>query len=95
MKTMKVTLVGAGGKMGMRLTHNLKNSEYEMSYLEVGNQGIEKLKEKGIVVSDPAKVIPEADAVIFAVPDVALGKVTGTFVPMMKSSTGRKTIPKG
>ena len=52
----KVTLVGAGGKMGMRLTHNLKNSDYEMSYLEVSQQGIEKLKEKGITVQTHPKL---------------------------------------
>lgn len=89
---MKVTLVGAGGKMGMRLTHNLKNSDYEMTYLEVSPQGIEKLKEKGIFVSEPSKVIPEADAVIFAVPDVALGKVTGTFIPMMRKGALAVTL---
>jgi len=92
MKTMKVSLVGAGGKMGMRLTHNLQNSDYEMSYLEVNPQGIEKLKEKGIVVSDPLKVIPVADMVIFAVPDVALGKVTGEFIPMMKKGALAVTL---
>jgi D-apionate oxidoisomerase len=81
---LKVSLVGAGGKMGLRLTHNLKNSDYEMSYLEVSPQGIEKLKEKGINISDPDKVIPDADAVIYAVPDVALGKVTETYIPKMK-----------
>ena len=83
MKRLKVTLVGAGGKMGMRLTHNLKNSDYEMSYLELSPQGVEKLKEKGVSVSDPSVVIPVADAVIFAVPDVALGKVTSEFIPKM------------
>jgi hypothetical protein len=88
----KVTLVGAGGKMGMRLTRNLKNSDYEMSYLEVSPQGVEKLKEQGIVVSDPSKVIPEADAVIFAVPDVALGKVTGVFIPMMRKGALAVTL---
>lgn len=92
MKTMKVTLVGAGGKMGMRLTHNLQNSDYEMSYLEVSPPGIEKLKEKGIVVSDPSKVIPAADIVIFAVPDIALGKVTTEFIPMMKNGALAMTL---
>jgi dihydrodipicolinate reductase len=31
----KVVLVGAGGKMGCRITDNLKDSAYEMSYLEL------------------------------------------------------------
>lgn len=88
----KVTLIGAGGKMGMRLTHNLINSDYDMSYLEVSPQGIEKLKEKGIRVSDPAVVIPAADAVIFAVPDVALGKVTSEFIPKMRKGALAVTL---
>jgi hypothetical protein len=81
----KVSLAGAGGKMGLRLTYNLKNSGYEMSYLEVSNQGIEKLKEKGVAVSLPQHCIPFADVVILAVPDVALEKVSADIIPMMKS----------
>jgi hypothetical protein len=92
MKRIKVTLVGAGGKMGMRLTHNLHNSDYEMSYLEVSQQGIEKLKVKGISVSDAASVIPVADAVIFAVPDVALGKVTAEYIPQMRKGALAVTL---
>jgi len=81
----KVTLVGAGGKMGMRLTHNLKNAQYEMTYLEVSPAGIERLTEKGVTVSQPDDTVPFADMVILAVPDVALEKVSATFIPMMKS----------
>ena len=81
----KVTLVGAGGKMGMRLTHNLKNAQYEMTYLEVSPVGIERLTEKGVTVSFPTETVPFADVVILAVPDVALEKVSATFIPMMKS----------
>jgi D-apionate oxidoisomerase len=84
MKT-KVTLIGAGGKMGMRLTHNLINSQYEMSYVEVNPAGIENLKARGATVTGASDVVPDADVVIFAVPDVALEKVTGEYVPMMKS----------
>ncbi len=80
----KVTLVGAGGKMGMRLTHNLKKSKYEMSYLELSPAGIERLQEKGVSVSEANKAIPSADVVILAVPDVALGKVSADIIPMMK-----------
>ncbi len=92
MKKLKVTLVGAGGKMGMRLTHNLKNSDYDMSYLEVSSQGIEKLKGIGISGSVPLEVIPVADAVIFAVPDVALGKVTAEYIPMMRKGSLALTL---
>ena len=32
---LKVALIGAGGKMGLRLTQNLRDSGYIMSYHEV------------------------------------------------------------
>ena len=36
-----VTLIGAGGKMGCRITDNLKASEYAMRYVEVSPAGVE------------------------------------------------------
>ena len=88
----KVVLIGAGGKMGMRLTHNLVNSSYKVSYVEINPSGIEKLKEKGISVSPADEVIPDADAVIFAVPDVALGQITSVYIPMMRKGAMAVTL---
>ncbi len=88
----KVVLVGAGGKMGLRLTHNLLNSDYQMSYLEINPEGIAKLSEKGVIVSEPGEVVPAADMVIFAVPDVALEKVTSAYIPQMKSGAMAITL---
>jgi hypothetical protein len=81
----KVTLIGAGGKMGLRLTHNLKDSKYDMSYVEISPQGLEKLKEKGVTASSPGKFVPVSDMVILAVPDVALEKVSAEIIPAMKT----------
>ena len=80
----KVVLAGAGGKMGVRLTHNLKISDYEMSYLEISPQGMQKLGEKGVTVTSARDCIPEADVLILAVPDVALSMVSAEMIPMMK-----------
>jgi len=81
---LKVALVGAGGKMGLRLTHNLKDSGYIMSYHEVNPAGVARLEEKGVRVSDPGLCIPESDVVILAVPDVALEKVSAEIISAMK-----------
>ena len=78
--------------MGLRLTHNLKRSEYEMSYLEINHEGIEKLKEQGIPVSQPESCIPYSDIVILAVPDVALEKVSSDFIPIMKTGALAVTL---
>ncbi len=88
----KVVLVGAGGKMGMRLTHNLKDSEYDMTYLEISQGGIERLKEKGVTATQSSAGIPSAEVVIFAVPDVALQKVTSELIPMMKKGALAVTL---
>ncbi len=81
---LKVTLVGAGGKMGLRLTHNLKDSTYSMSYFEVSTAAIERLREKGVAVSESTDPVKDSDIVILAVPDVALEDVSAKLIPMMK-----------
>lgn len=84
---LKVALLGAGGKMGLRLTHNLKNSGYLMSYHEINPSGISKLEETGVKVSEAGFCVHEADAVILALPDVALEKVSAEIVPAMKEGS--------
>ncbi|HET6559830.1 MAG TPA: phosphogluconate dehydrogenase C-terminal domain-containing protein [Prolixibacteraceae bacterium] len=83
----KIALIGAGGKMGMRLTRNLKSSPFEMSYVEISQTGIEKLAELNIQTSEGTQVVPEADVVILAVPDTALAKVSANIIPQMKSDS--------
>jgi len=78
--------------MGMRLSHNLVRSDYDVSYAENNPAGIEKLSKTGIGVTDAVKVVPEADAVIFAVPDIALEAVTSEYVPRMKAGSLAVTL---
>jgi D-apionate oxidoisomerase len=84
---LKVALMGAGGKMGLRLTHNLKNSGYLMSYHEINPTGISKLEEAGVKVSETGFCVREADAVILALPDVALEKASAEIIPVMKAGS--------
>ncbi len=80
-----ITLIGAGGKMGCRLTDNfLKYSQYEVHYLEVSEQGIQNLKQRNLTVSRQEDTIPVSDMVILGVPDVAIGAISQNIVPMMK-----------
>ena len=82
MKT--IILVGAGGKMGCRLTDNFLKTNYKVHYLEVSPKGIENLKQRGVTLSTQAEAVPVADVVILAVPDVAIGAVAREVVPLMK-----------
>jgi hypothetical protein len=83
----KVALVGAGGKMGMRLTRNLVHeSAYDMRYLEHNTAGAEKLTSTWQVeISEEDDVLPDADIVILAVPDYAIQQVSKQLVPKIKS----------
>ena len=78
-----ITLVGAGGKMGCRLTDNFVKSRYKVSYLEVSPRGLENLKQRGVTPSDQITAVPQSDVVILAVPDVAIGAVAREVVPLM------------
>ncbi len=80
-----ITLVGAGGKMGCRLTDNfLKCPQYTLNYLEVSPAGIQKLAQRSIVVAKQEDAIPDADVVILAVPDTAIGSISAEIIPLMK-----------
>ena len=80
-----ITLVGAGGKMGCRLTDNfLKCPQYNVHYLEVSEQGIDNLAKRGVQTSDHGTVIPSSDVVILALPDIVIGKLSQKIIPLMK-----------
>ena len=83
--TMTIALLGAGGKMGCRLTDNLmRHPEYDMRYIETGASGIERLAQRGLAPSVLEESLPVADIVILALPDTALGTVSHRLVPAMK-----------
>ena len=82
MKT--ITLIGAGGKMGCRLTDNFVRTAYHVHYLEVSPRGLENLQQRGVTVGQQSEAVPKSDVVILAVPDVAIGAVAREVVPLMK-----------
>ena len=83
-----VALLGAGGKMGVRLAANLAKSDYETLHVEVSPQGQARLKEEtGLDCVSQAEALEKADAVILAVPDRLIGKVLSSFVSELKTGT--------
>ncbi len=80
----KIVLVGAGGKMGCRLTDNLKDSTYEMHYVEVSPAGIDRLEQRGVKISKAEEAVPTADVIILAVPDIFIGKVATDMLHQFK-----------
>lgn len=79
-----IALIGAGGKMGCRIADNLKKGTRKVDYVEIGERGIERLAERGITPTPREQAVSDADVVILAVPDTAIGDVAAGVVPVMK-----------
>jgi ketol-acid reductoisomerase len=92
-KPTSIALVGAGGKMGCRLTDNfLKCPDYAVHYLEISPRGLDNLRARGVTISDQPSAVPNADVVILAVPDVAIGAISREIVPQMRSGALLMTL---
>lgn len=83
----RIALVGAGGKMGCRITDNFLTSSYAVEYIEISAQGLSNLRARGVEPSERAPALAAADVVILAVPDVLIGEVAGEAVSTMRPGT--------
>jgi hypothetical protein len=80
----RIGLIGAGGKMGCRVTDNFLKSSYVVDYVEVSQRGIENLTSRGVQVVPEAPAVQGADVVILAVPDVLMGEIAARVIPAMR-----------
>lgn len=86
--TTNVALMGAGGKMGQRITNNIKdNPDYAIRYVEVSPDGIAALAAIGIRVTPEEVALADADIVVLAVPDKLIGSICAQIVPHLSSGT--------
>lgn len=88
-----IALIGAGGKMGFRLSRNLKASDFEVRHVEVSEAGRSRLAEElGIDCVDVEHAVPGAEVVILAVPDTLIGKISHQLSPLMENGTMLVTL---
>lgn len=87
-----ITVIGAGGKMGQRVSNNLRSSSGQTRFVEKSEAGQERLREAGIETSSLEVALEGADVVILAVPDVALGAVSREIVPQLRSGAMLMTL---
>ena len=72
-----IALLGAGGKMGFRLSRNLRNSEFHVGHVEISDAGRRRLEDElNIDCVDQNRALADADVVILAVPDVLIGRIS-------------------
>ena len=84
----KIALFGAGGKMGVRLSKNLMNSDFQVSHIEVSPDGQQRLKaELGLDCVSIEEGLADAQVVVLAVPDTLIGKIAHDISPQLKPGT--------
>lgn len=86
---LKIALMGAGGKMGCRITDNLMKmpDRYEMYYVEISEVGVANLAQRGLTPTPQSEALAKADVVILAVPDKLIGRITHEVIPLLKPGT--------
>jgi hypothetical protein len=82
--------MGAGGKMGTRTSNNLvqRPDLFQVTLVENSPQGIENILKRGLSVTPESEAIPNAEIVVFAVPDTMIRKLSEIYVPMLKPGAG-------
>ena len=79
-----IALVGAGGKMGTRISVNLKKYGYDFIGCEGDEEKKKALESKGIKAMETGEAVGMADIIIFALPDALIPKLSACLVPKMK-----------
>lgn len=82
-----IAVVGAGGKMGMRVSDNLQRSSHDVRYVENSPAGQQRATDAGRSLTDASTAVADAELVILAVPDIALGPVSEVLVPQLRPGT--------
>jgi hypothetical protein len=84
----KIALLGAGGKMGVRLAANLKGSRFVVHHVEVSEPGRLRLKDSlGIECVAQEVALESADVVVLAVPDRLIGTIAHSIIDQLRPGT--------
>jgi len=86
----KVSVIGAGGKMGLRTSNNLAKAtgEVELYLVENGEKGMASIRERGFIPSKMADAVPASDVIVLAVPDTLIQTVSAGVVSLMAPGSG-------
>jgi D-apionate oxidoisomerase len=83
----KVAVLGAGGKMGFRVTNKLADAGYELRAIEIGEVGKARLQQANIKAMGMDEGLAGAEIVVMALPDNIIGKVAAEIEPRLPSGT--------
>ena len=83
-----IALFGAAGKIGARIAEKLRDDpEVNTLYVEKGEAGLARLRERGLSPTTQVEAIRLADTIVLAIPDTLIGTVAHAIVPKLKPGT--------
>jgi hypothetical protein len=81
----KIALLGAGGKMGVRLATNLSGSRFEVDHVEPSEAGRRRLMDAtGFDCVDGDNALADADVILMATPDRLIGTIAHDIIGKVK-----------
>jgi hypothetical protein len=80
-----VAIFGSGGKMGFRVTKKLVDAGYDVRAVEIREAGRARLASAEIRAVAADEGVEGAEAIVLALPDNLIGKVTRELSPKLKS----------
>ena len=85
----KVAVIGAGGKMGTRVTNNLikYKDTMELYFVENSEAGQKAIRERGFEVTPAEEAVPKADVTVLAVPDTLIKVISVEIVKLLRPGT--------
>lgn len=84
----RIALLGAGGKMGVRLAANLQGSAYQVDHVEISEAGRKRLRDAvGVDCVSRDAALAAADVVLMAVPDNLIGRIAHEIVDGLRPGT--------
>jgi prephenate dehydrogenase len=90
MTKLKVSIIGAGGKMGVRCSNNLlrQPDRFDLYLVDQGQKGLASIQERRLKPSQATDVIPGSDIIVLAVPDKLIQLISREIVQLMAPGTG-------
>ena len=83
-----ITILGAGGKMGNRVTQPLLDTKkYELRFVEKSEAGQARIRESGNTVMELDDALKGTDVVIFTTPDALVRQISDEVVPKLDPGT--------
>ena len=84
----KLALLGAGGKMGVRLAINLQDSPFDVSHVEISSEGRQRLRSAvGAECIEQDQALASAEVVVLAVPDRLIGQIAHGIIGKVRPGT--------